>query len=179
VTRIAAVLAAHVPADPREADFLEVMRALTAVPGDALSRRWFTPGHFTASAFVLSPDRASVLLVHHAKLGRWLQPGGHFEPGDQGDVLAAACREVREETGIDGVIAVSAGGLLDVDVHDIPAAGGDPAHRHYDLRVLLASPTWNVVAGSDARAARWVPLGAVAHEDTDESVLRAVRKIPT
>ena len=40
-----------------------------------------------------------VLLVHHARLDRWLLPGGHVEPED-GCVEDAARREVIEETGV-------------------------------------------------------------------------------
>ena len=46
-------------------------------------RSEFDPGHFTASAFVVSPDGTKVLLVEHARLGRWLQPGGHIEADDR------------------------------------------------------------------------------------------------
>ena len=64
-----------------------------------LERTSYDPGHVTASGLVLSPDGSSVLLVLHRRLGRWLQPGGHLEPGDP-DIAAAARREVREETGL-------------------------------------------------------------------------------
>ena len=68
-------------------------------------------------------------------------------------------------------------GVLDVDVHEIPARGDMPAHRHYDVRLLLASASASAEAGSDADAVRWVPLADVENVDTDESVMRAVRKI--
>lgn len=51
---------------------------------------------FTASAFVVNDGQ--VLLIHHAKLGQWLQPGGHIEPRETPD--EAAKREVEEETGV-------------------------------------------------------------------------------
>ncbi len=172
---LAALLRAHAPADPREAGFVAEMLDLLEVEGDPLARSFFTPGHFTASAFVLSPDDRSVLLVFHGKLHRWLQPGGHLEPHDL-DLLAAARREVEEEVGVRDAELVGAG-LFDVDIHDIPPLKGDPPHRHYDLRVLLRSPTSAFEAGSDAKAARWVALDAIEGVDTDESVLRAVRKL--
>ena len=171
---IRALLAAHRPRDDREAGFVEAMIALLEVGGDPLSRNLFTPGHFTASAFVTSPDERSLMLVFHGKLHRWLQPGGHIDPDDV-DLFAAVRREVAEEVGITDVEIV--GGLFDVDIHDIPPLKGDPAHRHYDLRVLLRSRTTAFRAGSDARAARWVPLGEVDPVESDESVMRAVRKI--
>jgi 8-oxo-dGTP pyrophosphatase MutT (NUDIX family) len=53
--------------------------------------------HFTASAFVLTPERR-ILLIEHRKLGVWLYPGGHIESQETPD--AAVVREVREETGV-------------------------------------------------------------------------------
>lgn len=169
------LLAAHVPVDAREAAWLARMRSLLDVPGDPFDRRHVTPGHFTASAFVLSPERDALLLIFHGKLHRWLQPGGHVEPGDV-DVVAAARREVSEEVGLEAV-SLAAPGIFDVDVHEIPAIKGDPPHEHHDVRFLFQAPSRSFAAGSDATAARWVPLDAMASIDTDESVLRAVRKL--
>ena len=49
---------------------------------DAFKRSLFNPGHFTASAFVFSPERDAVLLIKHTFLRLWLQPGGHIEEND-------------------------------------------------------------------------------------------------
>lgn len=51
---------------------------------------------FTASAFIVDNDR--VLLMKHAKLGMWLQPGGHVEEREMPHETAR--REAREETGV-------------------------------------------------------------------------------
>lgn len=170
------LLGALTPADPLEADYLARMRQILATTAAPFSRDQFEPGHFTASAFVQSPDRGSILLIEHAKLGRWLQPGGHVEPDDP-NVLAAARREVSEEVGLADLPSALGEALLDVDIHEIPARKSDPAHLHLDVRFLLQAPTREVRAGSDAKAARWVLLSEVHREATDESVLRAVRKI--
>ncbi len=170
-----ALLDALEPADATEAAHRDAMRALLEVPGDPFSRDHWAPGHFTASAFVLSPDHAEVLLILHGKLGRWLQPGGHIDP-DDADVIAAARREVAEETGLRDVEVLGAG-LFDVDVHEIPARHDAPAHRHYDARVLLRAASRDHQAGSDARAARWVPLPDVTALESDASVLRAIAKL--
>ena len=61
------------------------------MPDEKLRHDW------TASVLVLGSDRR-VLLLFHAKLGVWLGPGGHVEPGESPD--RAALREVLEETGL-------------------------------------------------------------------------------
>ena len=146
---------------------------------DPCSRHSFEPGHFTASAFVVSPDLGSMLLILHSKLDLWLQPGGHIDPEDA-DVTAASRREVVEETGVSSLEPLPEfPALLDLDIHPIPAnpRKGEPAHEHFDVRVALRATTWEFEAGSDAQAARWVPLAQVDEIATDESVRRALRKL--
>ncbi|MCO4743805.1 MAG: NUDIX hydrolase [Proteobacteria bacterium] len=169
------LLERHAPFTELEAAHLAGMRDLCAVPGDPFDRAHWEPGHFTASAFVLSPDEQSVLLILHGKLKRWLQPGGHVDPEDA-DIVAAAMREVAEETGVTEVDVVG-DGLFDVDVHVLPARKGDPEHRHFDARILLRARTLDFAAGSDAEAGKWVPLDDVSAVESDDSVMRAVDKI--
>jgi 8-oxo-dGTP pyrophosphatase MutT (NUDIX family) len=172
------LLAAHVPADATEATHRERMLALLDAD-DPFARSRFAPGHFTASAFVLSPDGGALLLILHRKLGRWLQPGGHIDP-DDADVFAAARREVAEETGLTAVdVDPDWPSLLDLDIHAIPPhpKSGEPGHEHFDVRVLLRARTDALAAGEDVKDARWFPLDALPGIETDESVLRAVRKI--
>jgi 8-oxo-dGTP pyrophosphatase MutT (NUDIX family) len=162
------------PADAVEAAHRDALVELARVPR-ATRRDHFEPGHFTASAFVLSPDDQALLLIEHGKLHRWLQPGGHVDPEDA-DLEAAARREVAEETGITDLQRLSPA-PFDLDVHVIPARRQDPAHRHFDVRYLFRAPSLAFTAGSDALAARWVPLAEVFAIEADESVWRATRKI--
>ncbi len=150
------------------------MVVLAQESGDVLSRYHFRPGHFTASGFVLSDDESALLLIHHERLGKWLQPGGHIEPGDT-DLEAAVRREIEEETGL-ADISLHGEGLFDIDVHEIPAARGEPHHEHHDLRYLFSSPG-TPDAGDGVHDARWVPLDEVAALTSDRSVLRAVEKL--
>jgi 8-oxo-dGTP pyrophosphatase MutT (NUDIX family) len=141
---------------------------------DPISRDSFEPGHFTASAFVLSPDRTQLLLIHHNKLQRWLQPGGHIERTDS-SAYAAARREVAEETGLEGVDPLNKlPQLLDVDVHEIPAHGDEPAHLHHDLRYGFVANSETIVAGDGVSQARWVPFGEITEASAGASVLRAL-----
>jgi len=164
----------YVPADAREAAFRERMIELLEHP-DPFARTAFDPGHFTASAFVLAPERDAVLLIFHKKLRLWLQPGGHIEPEDA-TIEDAARREVAEEVGLRNLSPLSSG-LFDVDIHPIPARADEPEHEHFDLRVLLLSSARELEAGDEVEGARWVPFDDVASITGDESVRRAVRKI--
>ena len=132
-------LRAHVPHDEREAAHLRhILEFLERHPHPF--DRGIAEGHLTASALVLSRSGKEVLLLHHRKLDRWLQPGGHAEPGETSGE-AVALREVREETGIEVFeLHAHAPRPLDVDVHAIPARPGEPAHAHLDLRYLVLAP---------------------------------------
>lgn len=172
-------LQGHQPADREEAEHRGRMLDLLDSPAP-FARSQTAPGHFTASAFVLSPDGGSVLLIYHSKLHLWLQPGGHVDPTDS-DIIAAALREVAEETHLTAVEMIGEG-LFDLDIHRIPEnpKRGEPAHEHFDVRVLLRSATLDFKADSDALDARWVPLDAFGTDpslQTDASVMRAIGKV--
>ena len=56
------------------------------------------PAHFTASAWIVSPDRTRVLMAYHNIFRSWSWLGGHAD-GER-DLLAVAEKEVREESGL-------------------------------------------------------------------------------
>jgi 8-oxo-dGTP pyrophosphatase MutT (NUDIX family) len=97
----------------------------------------YPPGHVTATGLVLSADRSQVLLTLHARIGRWLELGGHLEESDAGLVDAAA-REAREEGGIDGLTI--APDLFAVVVHENLPCRRAPGTDHYDLYFRLFAP---------------------------------------
>jgi 8-oxo-dGTP pyrophosphatase MutT (NUDIX family) len=154
---------------------LSRMRTLLDQGAACLSRSHFTPGHITASAFILSAKEDALLLIHHAKLLRWLQPGGHVEPADASP-LAAARREAEEEAGLSD-LELLGNGIFDLDVHAIPSRKDEPAHEHFDVRFLFRTQSTEVRADSDAADARFFPLAEVAAVHTDASVLRALEKL--
>lgn len=174
--QLAAVLAAYHPSDS-EGVHLAEMRHLAGSIGDVTSDAWFVPGHFTVSGFVTNPAITSVVLIRHRRLDRWLQPGGHIDPGDI-TLEATLMREIAEETGLADLEPRHP--LFDIDVHSFPAHGANPAHRHYDLRFhVVAATDAPVAASADVDGAAWVPLDQVAQWTTDDSVLRSVAKLRT
>jgi 8-oxo-dGTP pyrophosphatase MutT (NUDIX family) len=169
---------------PEEAACADRVRALVETHPDCFERSCL-PGHVTGSAFVLAADGRRCLLVHHRKLGLWLQPGGHAD--GESDVAAVALREAREETGLERLAFWrEAGELLpiDLDVHRIPArpAGpdgpGDPEHEHHDVRfLLLAGRAETPRASAESLAVRWFELAALAEPGNDPSLARMGRKV--
>lgn len=129
------------------------------------------PDHLTASALVLSPDRRRVLLDLHGKVGRWLQFGGHLEPGDAG-VADAALREAHEESGVAGLRLLT-GGPARLDRHQAPCAPGS-ARDHLDVQFVAVAPSGAVpTASSESITVAWWDVDALP--DTDDSVRRLVR----
>ena len=163
------LLAGHACLDPIERGAVDDTMALLRAPGDPFDRSSF-PAHLTASAIVLDEGRTHVLVVWHAGLGRWLQPGGHCESGDA-DLLDTARRETAEETGLRlGRDAL----LAHVDVHDIPARSDEPSHRHHDLRFAFVSARSAIEELREGSTSGWVPVGRLDALATDTSLRRAV-----
>lgn len=153
------------------------VRALVEAHPDCFERSC-RPGHITASAWIASADRNRFLLTHHRKLDRWLQLGGHAD-GDP-DPRVVALREAREESGmVEFAFARDAHGLelVDVDVHRIPAHGGDPAHDHHDLRYCLVAGAGQAIRVSDeSHDVAWFDCDQLERVIDEESLLRLGRK---
>ena len=178
-----ALLAPHRPLDATEAEhqrrMIELAEAGLAEQLDPFARSTFAPGHFTASSFVVSPGLDAVLLILHAKLGFWMQPGGHIDQDDP-DVLGAARRELHEETGLEALTLwpeAAELAFLDLDIHRIPARKREPTHEHFDLRFLFRARTTALTDSDEVHGARWVPLPQVETVRSDASVMRAVLRI--
>ena len=127
-------------------------------------------GHITASCWLVSKDGQRVLLTHHKKLDKWLQPGGHCD-GDH-DVLRAALKEAREESGIYDWEIVS-GEVFDIDIHLIPARKNEPEHFHYDVRFLLrAKEDEQYTVSDESHDLAWVDIEKLEEYTSEESMHR-------
>lgn len=154
---------------PHEAARKEMLAFLDQHP-DALLRSC-TEGHLTGSAMVVDPTTRAFLLILHAKVGRWLQPGGHAD-GDAA-LPGVALKEATEETGIAGLrVATPA---IDLDVHRF-VAPNEPTHLHFDVRYLVIAPPGAVPAGNhESHDLGWFSLDELEGLGTDPGTQRLAR----
>ncbi len=162
-----AELATYQPSDDEQAATRQRMLEFLACHPDALWRSC-RDGHLTGSALVADADAEHVLVLFHAKVRRWLQPGGHVD-GDA-NLAAVALREATEETGIDGLRVVCP--AIDLDIHEFHAAG-EPDHLHLDTRFLVLAPAGAAVRGNhESEGLRWVTLDQLPILEADLGTVR-------
>jgi 8-oxo-dGTP pyrophosphatase MutT (NUDIX family) len=172
----AAELAAWEPDDDgQRALKFALLAFLDARPSDACDRSC-VPGHLTASALVLDAAGAHVLLTLHPRVGRWVQLGGHCEPGDA-TLRDAALREATEESGIAGLSIAAA--PLHVDVHPVTCSLG-VSTRHLDVRYLVRAPVGAVpVISDESDDLRWWPVDVLPPDaDTLPAMATLARATP-
>jgi 8-oxo-dGTP pyrophosphatase MutT (NUDIX family) len=170
-----ALLTAYSPTESDEQAVRLDMLDIAAAALDPFDRTVYVPGHFTASGFVLHPDGQRVLLIHHAKIGSWLQPGGHIDPADSSPLLAAR-REVEEETGLSGVVAVTES-IVDLDIHVFPERAEQPTHLHYDVRFAFVASSEALTPNHEVREATWATYDDVVRLNPDKSLLRPIGRL--
>ena len=131
-------------------------------------------GHITGSAWLLNKNLDQALLIHHAKLNKWFQLGGH-DDGDS-DILNVAIKEAQEESGILAIEAVIPD-IFDIDIHEIPANKKDQVHFHYDIRFLLkVTSNEEIQINEEAKALAWIGKDESKLPTIEESILRMHQK---
>lgn len=118
-------------------------------------------GHFTASGWVVSPDRKKVLMVYHNIYNSWSWMGGHAD-GDM-DLQAVAEREIREESGIQNLRLLTPGifslEILSVDGHE-KRGKYVSSHLHYNVTYLFEADTEQKTAlkPDENSGVQWIPV---------------------
>ncbi len=165
------ILVRFVPTLAVQAEARErILAWIDAHPRDAHLRSCLE-GHLTASCLLLDSSATRVLLHHHAKLGRWLQFGGHCD-GDA-NLLGVAWRETVEESGI--VPEWISAEPVDLDIHVIPARPGEPQHRHFDVRYLARAPSGaRERCSQESNALSWLEPAAARSLAAGDSLSRLI-----
>ena len=200
------------PVEPREQARTSLVTMLhtyqeggTFLPGDATQERQMvnafvgfvqtTPdclertspvGHFTGSAMVVDVNMRRVLLTHHAKLGLWIQLGGHADGAYP--LHEVAMQEAHEESGLAGLFLLDLPARpgspaetplpFDLDVHTIPAHGDVASHLHYDVRFLVCAPVPGpLIISHESRDLQWLDLDQARRLTTETSMHRQFDKV--
>ncbi len=131
---------------------------------------------FTVSAFILHPTLPKLLLLHHSKLQKWLQPGGHVELNE--NPLQALRHELIEETGL------NTKDYTIIEPADSPKTTGNnislplpfyfnehpfnDIHKHIDICYLAQAHTDVITANPDgATAIGWLALDEIRQKHTE------------
>ncbi len=138
---------------------------------DALHRSC-AEGHLTGSACVIEEGSGRMAFLLHAKVGRWLQPGGHAD--GEANLTQVALDEATEETGLSGLMVARPAVDIDVHVFDAP---GEPRHFHFDVRHLVVAPEGSVLsANHESHDLDWFAPDDLARLDLDGGTHRLIRQ---
>ena len=156
--------------EPFVEQFFELLNA------ESCYLRNYLPGHITGSAWITNHAKERILLIHHAKLDRWLQPGGHAD-GDE-NIFRVALREAKEETGLKE-FKLSKAGIFDLDVHTIPARKDFPEHLHYDIRFIFeADDNEPLIISEESNQIAWTDyMDVIRQTGNNPSIVRMLKKI--
>jgi len=154
-------IAAYVPqCEQEEADKQVMLDYIDRFPDTILMRenKW---AHMTSSGFIVNDDVTKVLFAHHDIYKVWAWTGGHAD-GD-GDLLAVALREAREETGVVHVRPMS----RQIASLDVLAVWGHekrgkwvPGHQHLNVTYLLAADEDDLLTNcpGENSGVAWLPI---------------------
>lgn len=120
------------------------------------------------SVALISNERGDVLLVDPRYRAGWQLPGGHAMPGE--DHLAAAVREVAEETGL--VIAPTR--VLAIDYVSATATSAEGLNVVFDGGTVPAGTPIGIQT-DELDGCRWVPLDDLANYTVPEQAARIRR----
>ena len=122
--------------EQEETDKAEILYWLEHEP-NVFSRDNYA-AHFTASSWVVSPDRKKVLMIYHNIYNSWAWMGGHAD-GEK-NLMSVALRETQEESGIKELVPLSGGifsmEILTVDGH-MKRGKYVSSHLHLNLTYLF------------------------------------------
>ena len=136
--------------------------------------------HVTSCGFVINKDKDKVLMVHHNIFNSWSVPGGHSD-GEE-NLLGVALREVKEETGITGIIPIS-NKIVSLDI--LPVFGHFrkgkyiSSHLHISVAYLVqADKNGQLIIKADENSAvKWIPINEINMYSSESHMKKIYNKI--
>lgn len=153
-------IAAYVPRNEQEAAEQRMILEYIRLFPDTVLTRENQIAHLTSSGFVVNADGTRVLMAHHDIYKVWAWTGGHAD-GD-GDLLAVALREAREETGVEHIQplspAIASLDILPVWGH-VKRGKWVPSHQHLNVSYLLVADEKDPLHEREGENSRvgWLP----------------------
>ena len=129
----------YVPFNEQEERDRELLLEWISEPG--VFTRENKKAHFTASAWVVNPERTKVLMIYHNIYDSWAWMGGHAD--GETDLMKVAEKEAKEESGITDLKPVS-DDILSLEI--VTVSGHEKkgkyvsAHLHLNLTYLFEAP---------------------------------------
>ncbi|MFH1253873.1 MAG: NUDIX hydrolase [bacterium] len=142
---------------------------------------------FTATGYVINPEKTKILVIFHNKLQKWLPAGGHMEPNELPH--EAALREVFEETGVTARIIsddhdMGLNGESDCQIprpysvlyQIIPQSIKDVEHIHVDfIYAMEAEESALKIQVEEVSRVEWLTKDEILESDCFDSVKGFVR----
>ncbi|SMG40734.1 NUDIX domain-containing protein [Marivirga sericea] len=164
----------YIPVSETEQRYKEKMLELYETKGEQAFNRSNLEAHFTASAWIVDPYSKEILLLHHKKLNKWLQPGGHAD--GETNLEAVARKEVKEETALENLHLIR-DEIFDIDIHLIPENKGIPQHEHFDVRfAYFCNDIEKTQINFESNDFHWINLDKVESLTNEPSILRMKAK---
>ena len=179
MNRLRNLIEAYIPCDEREArDRENMLLALNRLEKPLSRENPFA--HFTASSWIVNPGRDRALMAWHNIYRTWAWTGGHAD--GEGDLLAVALREAREETGLSRVRPVTEDiysiEILPVNAH-FKRGQFVSAHLHLNVTYLLEADDAQPLRPKpdENSAVRWLPLDEAADNRDEPFMAEVYRKL--
>ena len=173
-------IAAYRPESAQEESDRRLMLDFIRRYPDTVLTRGNEIAHVTSSSLILNRRLDRVLMVYHNLRDTWSWTGGHAD-GD-GDLLAVALREAREETGIERLRQIGNGAasleILPVWAH-VKRGKAVGSHLHLNVSYLFeADDSLPLrVAEDENSAVGWIAIDRLAESVREKDMLPTYEKL--
>lgn len=169
----------YVPYNEQEEKDKEVILKCIDKFDDVLTRK-NEIAHLTSSAFVINKSKDKVLMVYHNIYDSWSWTGGHAD-GEE-DLLSAAIREVKEETGVKKLKVLSSN-IFSMDIltvlGHIKRGQYVSPHLHLSIAYLLEGDENEelIVKEDENSAVKWIPIEEVIMHSSEPHMKKVYKKL--